>query len=97
MFSEIGLHFVFLGQMIYGCVQQSGMNTRKQMFVLHKTSLPCNNIHSTHTHSLNTHPLTNKANSIWGGNVLDFGLLEFTLQLVSLSEVNGSYAKNLAP
>lgn len=50
-----------------------------------------------HTHSLNTHPLTNKANSIWGGNVLAFGLLEFTLQLVSLSEVNGSYAKNLAP
>lgn len=58
MFSEIGLHFVFLGQMIYGCVQQSGMNTRKQMFVLHKTSLTCNNIHSTHT--LTKHTPTHK-------------------------------------
>lgn len=52
MFSEIGLHFMFLGQMIYGCIQQSGMNTRKQIYVLHKNlSLPCNNIHSTHTHT----------------------------------------------
>lgn len=58
MFSEIGLHFVFLGQMIYGCVQQSGMNTRKQMFVLHKTSLTCNNIHSTHTLTKHTHSQT---------------------------------------
>lgn len=69
MFSEIGLHFMFLGQMIYGCIQQSGMNTRKQIYVLHKNlSLPCNNIHSTHTYtqSLNTHPPTNKANSTWG-------------------------------
>lgn len=67
--SEIGLHFMFLGQMIYGCIQQSGMNTRKQIYVLHKNlSLPCNNIHSTHTYtqSLNTHPPTNKANSTWG-------------------------------
>lgn len=42
--------FRVLRRMIYGCVQQSGMSTRKQMCVLHKNlSLPCNNIHSTHT------------------------------------------------
>lgn len=83
MFSEIGLHFMFLGQMIYGCIQQSGMNTRKQIYVLHKNlSLPCNTIHSTHTYTqTHTHPQTRPTQH--EGNVLDFGFLEFTLQLVS--------------
>lgn len=43
---------MFLGQMIYGCIQLSGMNTRKQIYVLHKNlSLPCNDIHSIHTYT----------------------------------------------